>query len=198
MRNRNARISGRGNRRRDAGHDLKRHARRPTLLRLFPASSKYERIAAFQARHRFALPRLRNEQRVDVGLFHRMLRARLADVGLLGVRADILEQGRMGETIVDDDVARAQQLHAAHGDQSGIARSGSNQIDRAGRSGNEFCHKSGICQSIGGLSAATRASLIFEKGLLPKKPLRAESGEGCADWITVCRVVSIKGNFFWA
>ena len=42
-------------------------------------------------------------------------------------------------------------------------------------------YKSGICQSISGLSAALSAALILEKGRLPKNPLAAESGDGCAD-----------------
>ena len=40
---------------------------------------------------------------------------------------------------------------------------------------------SGICHSIGGFPAFSSAALICENGLLPKKPLRADSGEGCAD-----------------
>jgi len=46
-------------------------------------------------------------------------------------------------------------------------------------------HRSGICQSISGLPKPRRTALIWEKGLLPKKPLRADRGEGWTDWTTV-------------
>jgi hypothetical protein len=46
------------------------------------------------------------------------------------------------------------------------------------------------------LPASRSAALIRENGRLPKKPLRAESGEGCADWMIVCRPASISASFF--
>jgi len=42
------------------------------------------------------------------------------------------------------------------------------------------------------------AALIRENGRLPKNPFRADSGEGCADLMIVCRVASISGSFFCA
>ena len=36
-----------------------------------------------------------------------------------------------------------------------------------------------ICQSISDTPCSLRNALAFEKGLLPKKPLYAESGLGC-------------------
>ena len=38
-------------------------------------------------------------------------------------------------------------------------------------------------KSIGVLPTLIKYSFVFEKGLLPKKPLYAESGDGCADSI---------------
>ena len=55
---------------------------------------------------------------------------------------------------------------------------------------------SGMRQSISGLPTAASASLIAEKGRLPKNPLRADSGEGCAEAMIVCFVVSISSLFF--
>ena len=40
--------------------------------------------------------------------------------------------------------------------------------------------------------------LVFEKGLLPKKPLWAESGDGCAEVIMWCFEVSMCWPFFLA
>ena len=48
---------------------------------------------------------------------------------------------------------------------------------------------------MGGRPAATSAALVRLKGRLPKKPLWALSGEGCADSITMCRGLSISAFF---
>lgn len=40
---------------------------------------------------------------------------------------------------------------------------------------------------MGGSPAAVKAWLVREKGLLPKKPRRAERGEGWAEAMSVCR-----------
>ena len=45
-------------------------------------------------------------------------------------------------------------------------------------------------QSIGSSPASTRAALVRENGREPKNPLEADNGDGCADSITVWRVVS--------
>jgi hypothetical protein len=45
-------------------------------------------------------------------------------------------------------------------------------------------YKEGISQSMGSSFIFCNISLVLEKGLLPKKPFRAEKGLGCADSIT--------------
>ncbi len=50
-------------------------------------------------------------------------------------------------------------------------------------------------QSIGSRPAATSASLARLNGLVPKKPLWADSGDGWGDSITVWRVVSMSDLF---
>ena len=45
---------------------------------------------------------------------------------------------------------------------------------------------SGSCHSISALPASPNAWLIAENGRLPKNPLRAERGDGCADLIILC------------
>ena len=47
-------------------------------------------------------------------------------------------------------------------------------------------------QSIGSTPFFFKASLIFENGRLPKKPLAAERGDGWADCTIACRSVSIN------
>lgn len=58
-------------------------------------------------------------------------------------------------------------------------------------------HTSGSCQSIAGWPAARSAALMRENGRVPKKPLRAESGEGCADSMITWRLASISALFLY-
>ena len=53
---------------------------------------------------------------------------------------------------------------------------------------------------MGSRPASTSAALVRLNGLLPKKPLWALSGDGCADSITVWRLRSINAFFLraWA
>ena len=48
--------------------------------------------------------------------------------------------------------------------------------------------RSGMRQSTGSRPAATSAALVRENGRLPKKPLRADSGDGCADSMMTWRL----------
>ena len=57
---------------------------------------------------------------------------------------------------------------------------------------------SGIDQSMGLKPCASRKALALENGRLPKKPLCADNGDGCAERITRCLPVSTKAAFFWA
>ena len=54
------------------------------------------------------------------------------------------------------------------------------------------------CQSIGASPFDSRKRLALEKCLQPKKPLCAESGEGCGALRTRCLWGSTKAAFFWA
>jgi hypothetical protein len=53
-------------------------------------------------------------------------------------------------------------------------------------------------QSIGGWPWAISASFVRLNGLVPKKPLWADSGDGCGDSMIVCRERSIKDFFLRA
>ena len=59
-------------------------------------------------------------------------------------------------------------------------------------------HNELLPNSIGSVPFSASARLIAENGRLPKNPRYAESGDGCADCMTVCRAVSISGSFFCA
>ena len=50
-------------------------------------------------------------------------------------------------------------------------------------------------QSMGLRPAASSAALALEKGLLPKNPRCAESGDGCGDSMITWRVLSTRSLF---
>ena len=56
-----------------------------------------------------------DQQRIDVFLREGMSGGFLADINRLSLRA-MVEQARIGEVVVDDDIGRPQQLGAANGD----------------------------------------------------------------------------------
>ncbi len=72
---------------------------------------------------------------------------------------------------------------------------GARGVRRRGSGGHR--ERSGTRQSIGSCPWAFSASSIRPNGLLPRKSL-ADSGEGCAPSMTVCREVSISGSFLRA
>ena len=59
-------------------------------------------------------------------------------------------------------------------------------------------HRFSIRQSTGSRAASTSAALALLNGLVPKKPLCAESGEGWTDSTMTCLPVSINERFFRA
>ena len=87
MRDRNARQRRRGERRRDAGDDLERHAGRRQRDRFFAAAAEHERIAALQPDHALAAPRAAHEAAVDRFLADRRPARALADRQALRARA---------------------------------------------------------------------------------------------------------------
>ena len=49
---------------------------------------------------------------------------------------------------------------------------------------------------MGSIFFEIKKSLLLEKCLQPKKPLYAESGEGCTDFRIRCFLASIRVDFF--
>ena len=86
MRYRNTGVSRRGYRRGHARHNLERYARVPALFRLFPTPPEDKRVAALEPRHRFALSGPIKQERIDIRLFHGVLRAGFADIDFFSVR----------------------------------------------------------------------------------------------------------------
>ena len=76
-------VGGRGDRARDAGHDLERHARGDARLGFLATAAEHERVAALQAHDLLPGPPALDEQRVDLFLRHRGPARRLADVDAL-------------------------------------------------------------------------------------------------------------------
>ncbi len=72
------------------------------------------------------------------------------------------------------------------------------QNERSALTVAEACQSSGSCQSMGAFPEASSARFTAEKGLLPKKPLFADSGDGWTPLITRWREASMRPSFFCA
>ena len=123
-------ISRAGHRRRYAGNDLERHTCCSEELGFFSASSKDERVAAFQTHDDLSRTRFVDEQLIDPLLSGRTFAGLLADIDELGVLRELQEVG-MNQTVVGDDFGARENLGSPSRDQSGVAGSGPNEIDDA-------------------------------------------------------------------
>ena len=74
-----------------------------------------------------------DEQGVDVLLGQADVAGRLAHVDALGSGRRQVEQGLLRQAVVDDDVGAPQHVEGPHGEQAGVARPGTDQMDRHGR-----------------------------------------------------------------
>ncbi len=104
----------------DAGHDLERHTGRRQRLGLLAATPEHERVATLEPDDGAPGTPVLDEERVDVGLLDLGPAGRLPDVDALGVGRRELQQRRVHEPVVDDDVGAAEHLGAAHGEQSRV------------------------------------------------------------------------------
>ena len=128
MRDRNARVCGRGHAGGHAGNNLERHAGIDERLRLLSAAAEHERIAALQPHDRAAVLRVRDEQAVDLVLGHGVTAGFLADVGELRVAAGAVEQPGRDEAVVEDHVGACDQLGCAHCRKPRIAGPGADEV----------------------------------------------------------------------
>jgi hypothetical protein len=114
----------------DARHDFERHASGRQRVRLLAAPAEHERIAALEAHDTPPVPRVLDQQRVDLLLWQRVMAARLP--GKDATRARRLAKQLPGhQAVVDDHLGAAKQFETAHGHESRIAGTRADQRDRS-------------------------------------------------------------------
>ena len=124
---RDAGVGGAARGRGDAGHDLEGDALGGERLDLLAAAPEDEGVAALEAHDALALLGQAHQQVVDVLLRHRVLRALLAGVDALGVRAHEVEDRPRDQPVVDHDVGALHEAQRAEGEQVRIAGAGADQ-----------------------------------------------------------------------
>ena len=120
--------------RRDAGHDLERRRRPRQRERLLAAATEDERVAALQANDVEAAPAEATSSRSTSSWSMPSREIRSASVGRL------LDELLGDERVVDEHVARADELEPAGGDQARVARA---RRRRGGRSPERLLHEAG-------------------------------------------------------
>ena len=129
MRQRDARIGGDAERRRDARNHFERDAGIGQRFGLFAAAPEDERVAALQPDHRQAAPGALDQHGADLFLREGVVGFLLADVEPLGVRRGEVEQRVGRQVVVEDGVGLFEDAAAFDGDELGIAGSGADQVD---------------------------------------------------------------------
>ncbi len=104
-----------------AGHNLALHSGLQAGNELLPASSKQQRISAFEADNKGPVSRLLHQQCVDLILRVTRPAGVLAYVDDVGIRRDFVEQFMRDEPIVHHDVGLPEQLQTFDGNQTRIA-----------------------------------------------------------------------------
>src|SRR5229473_5153143 len=112
MGNGNARVSRYRNGRTHTRHNLKRDASCSQSQSLLTTSPKDERVAPFQTHHQASLVRIRDEQGIDLLLFHGVTSRFLANKHSPGLRRRFLKEKRTNQAIVDHDISRTKAAQA--------------------------------------------------------------------------------------
>src|SRR5438876_5118948 len=129
----NAGVGRSRDRRADARDDFKANAGGLERGRFFTAPAEHEGIAALQPNDSATAKRLDDQKRVDLLLRPRVVTALLPDEHETGVRRHQLEQARVHQAVVHDNVGTAEQAAATDGEKTGIARTGADESDASDR-----------------------------------------------------------------
>src|SRR5262249_26395969 len=130
MRERDARVGRDRDRRAHTGDHLERNAGPRQRLGLFSAPPEDEWVAALEAHHPTPAPGVHDQERVDALLRQRMVAGFLTGEDAARARR-LVEEARMHEPVVDDDVSATQELEAPHGHEPGIPGPSADQRDRS-------------------------------------------------------------------
>ena len=102
------------------------------MCRLFTAAPKHERIATLEAANSSTIQRKPHEKIVDFILIERLRSFAFPDVDSLRC-ARQCQHVVAHEPVIDHDFRGSQNLSAANGQQTGIAWTGTHQVDKTGR-----------------------------------------------------------------
>src|SRR4029434_5318113 len=127
----NTGVGRHGNRGANAGNDLKRDFSISQRLRLFPAATKNERIAALETHNLVTKPGVVDEYSVDFFLSDAMASSLLADKNPDGRGRRLFEKLKADQLIVNDHLSAVQQLQPTDRDQARISRPRSDEINFA-------------------------------------------------------------------
>jgi hypothetical protein len=128
MRDRNACRRRDGRDGRHAGHDLEVDSGFGERERLLSAPAEDERISSLQADDLEVAPAQRHEQSVDLGLPEGIAR------DTKGVCGCLIDELGTDQSVVDERVARSNELEAFDRDEPGITRPRADEIDGHGSS----------------------------------------------------------------
>ena len=131
MGDRDPRVRGGGDARRDPGHDLEVDPRSGERLGLLAAAAEDERVTALEPHHAAPQACVLDHQRFDPLLRGPAVPGLLADVDQLGVRTRAIEDRGRNQAVVEHDVGGRDELPRLHRDQAGIAGAGAHEVHDA-------------------------------------------------------------------
>src|SRR5262249_25134336 len=112
MSGRKSRIGKSANTCRDAGHDTEGDLGLDQVLAFLAAAAEHEWIATLETEHPLALMCELDQAKRNIALLGRRLAAALAGIFEFGAGAYPVEDVRIDEGVIDDDVARLQSVIA--------------------------------------------------------------------------------------
>ena len=132
MGERDAGVGGDAEGRGDAGHDLERDAGIGQGFGFFAAAAEDEGVAAFEADYGESAARAVDEHAADFVLREFVGGFFLADVDALGVGRGEIEEGGVGEVIVEDGVGLLEDAAAFDGEELRVSGAGADEVDLHG------------------------------------------------------------------
>src|SRR5258706_11826521 len=124
-------ISGYCNSRTNSGYNLKRNASLCQSQSLFTTTPEDERVTALQPHYRVTLLRIIDEQSVNLLLFHAVVTRSFADIHAFRLRAYFFKQLWADQAIIDHHISCTQAAQPLDGNQIGVGRACSDQVDLA-------------------------------------------------------------------
>jgi hypothetical protein len=128
MGERDAGAGGHGGERGDAGNHFEGNAGLGELFRFFATPTEHIGIAAFEPNHGFSSHRTVAEDLMDLVLGERVIPPTLSGVDDFSAGRGESEENGIDQRVVHDDVRAAQDFGATEGEETGIARTGPDEV----------------------------------------------------------------------